>query len=68
MFSGDNGDVKAGPGGPIIGIYQKMNLKDIWNDNPFKVKYKGVAGHECISRCGKTDHADFEKRVKEQLN
>ena len=68
MFIGDNGDVKACPGGPTIGIYQKMNLKDIWNDNPFKVKYKGVVGHECISRCGKTHHADFEKRVKEQLN
>ncbi len=67
MFVGDNGEVKACPGGPKIGTYQKGNLREIWENNPVRVKYNCVVGHECISRCGKTYHADFEQKVKKQL-
>lgn len=67
VFVGDDTTVKACPGGPEIGVYRKGNLKDIWHNNPFRIKYKNVCGHECISRCGINLYADFEKRVRANL-
>jgi len=65
LFIGDDNSVKVCPGGPVIGTYNNGNLKKIWNSNPFK---KSCIGHKCISRCGKTYHADFEERVRLSIN
>jgi uncharacterized Fe-S cluster-containing radical SAM superfamily protein len=67
LFVGDNCNIKACPGGPTIGKYEKGKLKEIWENNPFRIKYQNRIGHECISRVGKTYHEDFEKRVRTAL-
>ena len=67
LFIGDNNNVKPCPGGPIIGEYSPGKLDQIWENNPFRKKYKGIIGHECISRAGKTYHENFEKLVKNSL-
>ncbi len=64
IFIGDNGVVKACPGGPKIGKYEKGELRRIFRDNPFRGKR---IGHKCISRAGKTYHKDFEQRVRKKL-
>jgi len=68
VFIGDDNRVKACPGGPEIGFYRKGTLKDIWQNNPFRIKYRNICGHECISRCGINLYSDFEKRVRRELN
>jgi hypothetical protein len=67
LFIGDNDDIKACPGGPSIGSYSTGKLAEIWEANPFRIKYTGEVQHHCISRCGLTYHSDFEEQVKEQL-
>lgn len=67
LFIGDNNEVKACPGGPVIGTYSIGKLAAIWENNPFRVRYAGQVQHSCISRCGLTYHSDFEKQVKNTL-
>jgi len=67
LFIGDDDEVKACPGGPVMALYSPGRLKQIWQNNPFRKKYKGVIGHECISRVGRTYHKDFEKLVIKAL-
>jgi len=68
LFIGDDNTVKACPGGPIIAVYSKGKLREIWKNNPFRKEYKGVIGHHCISRVGRTYHEDFEERVRRKLH
>lgn len=68
MFIGDDNEVKACPGGPAIAKYSKGKLKEIWKNDIFRKEYKGIIGHECISRVGRTYYKDFERRVKAAIN
>ena len=67
MFVGYDNTVKACPGGPKIGTYQKGNLSKIWRDNPFRKRYHGSLGTICISRQGKTLYQDFRERTLASL-
>ncbi len=64
LFIGDDDTVKACPGGPEIGKYEKGELRKIFRSGPFR---RRKIGHECISRAGKTYHRGFERTVRKKL-
>ena len=68
LFIGDNKEVRACPGGPVIGTYSLGGLVEVWKNNSFRKAYQGKTCHKCLSRHNKTLFPDYEERVMEKLD